>query len=205
VMGLAAAASEQPAPLAVVQFDWTLAARSPGGTPTLIEGDATLRTGDQLKLYLSPVTQTFVYVLFENARGDMQLLFPRALSLFDFGYGRGQSYYAPPDDAWMTLTPPAGENRIHVIASAARLTRLESLLSQHAAAPPPQQAVLARQLADEVRDLKRQHRDFQSTSARPLPMGGAVRGRLSQSDLRPLAREIRADKFYAWTYTITHR
>ncbi|MCA1563951.1 MAG: hypothetical protein LC753_20135, partial [Acidobacteria bacterium] len=146
------------------------------------------------------------YVLLENTSGDMQLLFPRDLALFDFGYRQGQAYYAPADDDWMTLpSPGAGENRIHLIASAARLTNLESLLSQHAAAPASQQALLHRKLADEIRNLKGQHRDLQSTSARPLPMGGAVRGGLSQSYLRPLAREIRADKFYAWTYTITHR
>ena len=93
-----------------------------------ITDNATLRTGDRIQMFVSPVTSCFVYVLHEDPDGEMTLLFPATPGAFPPGYGIDKRFYVPAAKAWLELDSSTGTERIYLVASPQRLTQLEALL-----------------------------------------------------------------------------
>lgn len=179
-----------------IRFRWAFGALTgPADARTLVRvtDDITLKTGDEIKMLVAPVTSCFVYVVHEDPRGVMTPLFPETPAAFPAGYKAGATFTIPGDDGWLTLDDVTGIERIYVAAAPARLPRLEAALTRGART----------EFVAELAALRKQHAKADWVE-RPVQIGGQVRGR-RRPDVRSLATEIAARAFYSRVFVIDHR
>src|SRR5688500_17477306 len=115
-----------------IRFLWAFGALSWAGharTFTAITDDVSLRTGDEIKFFVSRVTACYIYVLHEDPRNQMTLLYPSQHSFAEGPAPVGSEQYIPSGHAWLELDANTGIERIYLIASASRLTTLEELIT----------------------------------------------------------------------------
>ncbi len=183
-----------------VNFLWAFEALVAEGNVTKqvpIREDMTLKTGDQLKMFVELRKLCFVYVIHHGAQGEVQLLFPYNTQQFTVDYQPAKLYEIPPADGWFRLNEQAGRETFYLVASAQRLLDLEKLLDTYAAAPPAEQPQVATNVLTELRNLIKQHRSS-VPPGRPVPIAGNMRRGVE-------GLEITASNFYSKTFTIEHR
>jgi hypothetical protein len=137
-------------------------------------------------------------------------LFPYGLKQLSDDYQRQKKYYIPQTDTWFELDQHSGQETFYLLASAKRLENLEKLLDQYERADVSQKADMTKQILDEIRSLRKQHRELAAAAERPETIGGAVRGfekaqGMSPPDIAVIAREISAPGFVARTFTVEHQ
>jgi hypothetical protein len=186
----------QPSPGQDIRFRWAFAALTgPADARKLVRvaDDITLRTGDEIKMLVEPVTSCFVYVIHEDPRGVVTPLFPETPDAFPARYKSGARYSIPADGGVLTLDAVTGIERIYVAASPARLPRLEAALKRGSRA----------EVIAELAALRKQHAKADWVE-RPVQIGGQVRG-LKGPDITSMATEIIAQGFYSRVFVIDHR
>ena len=198
---------------AVVHFRWAFVAlKKVGGGEKLVPvtRDMTLKTGDQLKMYLELEEKCFVYVFYHGPQDELLLLFPYELPMFTADYGISRKYYIPQGTFWLELDENTGLEKFILLASAERLNELERLYEEYTAVVNSTKKKLAIQVLDEIRNIKRKHVRLATTPERPVQIAGSIRGidkkkeRL-QSNLSNIAVEVSATDFYSRTFTIDHQ
>jgi uncharacterized protein DUF4384 len=197
--GLLGTASAQASDEDKVSFVWGFEARVAEGKITKqvsVKEDMTLKTGDQLKMFVELRKPCFVYVIHHGARGEIQRLFPYDIQQFTTDYQTSKMYEIPPHDAWFRINEQAGRETFYLVASAQRLTDLEQLLATYAAAQPAEQPLAATNIVAELRNLLKQHRSSVKPG-RPVPIAGNMRKGIE-------GVEITAPQFYIETFTIEH-
>ena len=103
-----------------------------------------------------------------------------------------------------------GRETFYLLASRQRLESLERLFDQSESADPSRKAELSRQILDEIRTFKKEHRELAAAAERPETIGGAVRGfekaqGMNRPDVAVIASEISAPGFVVRTFTIDHQ
>jgi hypothetical protein len=197
-----------------VRFWWAFAARvTQNGSEKLvrIEKDTPLQTGDQMKMFIKPQSDCYIYLLYLSSAAELMLLYPN--DLFDSVSKPGDDHFIPNSSAWFALDDQTGKEKFYLLASKKRLNGLESLLHRHLdkhtgviTDDAAVRAVLAH-----IKDIKRQNRNFSTAAEKPIRIGGNFRGTQqaqNPTDLRDvtqLAVEITAPEFYSRTFTIDHR
>lgn len=202
-------ADEQP----LVKFRWAFGALTDDGDKLKLEPigtSSTLKTGDQLKMMVERQTDCYVYVIHHSSQNVIRLLFPYSLSQLADDYLQEKRYYIPQSDRWFELDQHSGPETFYLLASPTRLDSLERLLDQYERADANQKSDLSRQVLEEIRTLKRQHRELAAAAERPETIGGAVRGfekaqGMNRPDISVIAREISAAGFVARTFTVEHQ
>ncbi len=182
-----------------INFLWAFEALVAEGNVTKqvpIREDMTLKTGDQLKLFIELRKPCFVYVIHHGAQGEVQLLFPYNTQQFTVDYQPAKLYEIPSADGWIRLNEQAGRETFYLVASAQRLLDLEKLLDTYAAAQPAEQPQVATNVLTELRNLIKQHRSS-VPPGRPVPIAGNMRRGIE-------GLEITASNFYSKTFTIEH-
>jgi hypothetical protein len=172
--------------------------------------DTTLKTGDKLKMLVELQNRCFVYLFYRTGQDDLYLLFPYALDQFEKDYETSKKYYIPQGDVWFELDENQGLETFYLLASAKRLTELENLYGDYAAAEGPAKESVGKKILKNIRTLKRKSRKLTSTAERPVPIGGNLRGagKGGQSrlpDIDPIAADVSASNSYTRTFTIEHR
>jgi len=198
---------------APVKFRWAFGALTDDGTTLKLEPigtSSTLKTGDQLKMMVERQSDCFVYVIHHSSQNQIRLLFPYSLTQLTDDYLREKRYYIPQSDRWFELDQHSGRETFYLLASATRLYHLERLLDQYEHGDSAQKTELSRQLLEEIRSLKKQHRELAAAAERPETIGGAVRGfekaqGMNRPDIAVIARELSAPAFIARTFTIEHQ
>ena len=199
VPGLPSTAKAQAPDDDNVNFVWAFEALVMEGNVTKqvsIKEDMTLKTGDQLKMFVELRKPCFVYVIHHGAQGEIQRLFPYDTQQFTTDYQTSKVYKIPPDDARFRVNEQVGRETFYLLASAQRLTDLEKLLETYAAAQPAEQAQAATTVLAEVRHLMKQSR-ASVQPGRPVPIAGNMRRGVE-------GVEISAPNFYSKTFTIEH-
>lgn len=210
---LCAALPASGAEEAKVRFQWAFGAViAADGDSKLVSvtGDMDLKTGDQLKFFIRPESEGFVYLFYLSSQGELMMLFPDDLGLFEEkAYGEDGRYYVPRGDSWFKLDANTGLERFYLLASAERLTELERLWASYEAAGEAKKPALAKSFVEKVRKIRRARRSFTARAERPVSIGGNLRGYLpvegSYPDVAEIATVISADDFFARTFTIDHR
>jgi len=207
VLGLSLLVSELPGTASVqaqdednVHFLWAFEALVAEGNVTKqvpIKEDITLKTGDQLKMFVELRKPCFVYVIYHGAQGEVQMLFPYNTQQFSTDYQPAKLYEIPPADGRFRLNEHRGRETFYLLASAQRLTDLEKLLDTYATAQPAEQPQVATNVAADIRNMIRQHR-ASAKPGRPVPIAGNMRRGVE-------GVEITANNFYSKTFTIEHR
>jgi len=198
VPGLPSTAKAQ-APDDNVNFVWAFEALVVEGNVTkqvLIKEDMTLKTGDQLKMFVELRKPCFVYVIHHGAQGEIQRLFPYDTQQFTTDYQTSKVYNIPPNDARFRVNEQVGRETFYLLASSQRLTDLEKLLETYAAAQPTEQTQAATNILAEIRNMIKQYRSSVQPG-RPVPIAGNMRRGVE-------GVEISAPNFYSKTFTIEH-
>lgn len=187
---------------AEVRFEWGIWARTgPTDHPVSMGSRTTLKSGDQVKMFLRLKQRGFVYVVLHDADNQLSLLYPAAPSSGEPSIG--VAAYIPAGDAWMQLDERLGVETIHLIAAPMRLDGLEAALKRYAAATSSDRGAAARQVLDEIARLKAQFQPGAAPTERPVEIAGTVRG--MPPDIAARAVEVSARRFYSRTITIDHR
>ena len=187
-----------------ISFRWAFGALvGPENPPRLVSitQDATLKTGDQIKILVELQKACFVYVIHHGPQGEVHWLFPYSQQQIDTDYQTGKRYDVPPGEGWFKLDDQVGRETFYLLASTERLPELETLLHTYKMAAPTQQPQLATNILSEIREVKKRYRQFATLAERPVPIAGNTRG----PDITDLAVEITANNFYSKTFTIEHR
>jgi len=196
-----------------IKFRWAFAALKQDGSDSKLEAigaNTTLKTGDQLKMMVERQSDCFVYVIHHSSQGTIRLLFPYHLKQLADDYQQQKKYYIPHSERWFELDQQSGQETFYLLAAAKRLETLEKLLDQYDRAEPSKKADLTKQILDEIRSLKKQHRELAAAAERPETIGGAVRGfekaqGMNPPDVSVIAREISARGFVSRTFTVDHQ
>src|SRR5262249_54559181 len=94
-----------------VNFRWAfeaLVTEGNGPKKVPIREDMTLKTGDQLKMFVELRKPCFVYVFHHGAQGEVQLLFPYNIQQLTADYQPDKLYEIPPADGWFRLNEQVG-------------------------------------------------------------------------------------------------
>lgn len=90
-----------------------------------------LSSGDQLKIYLKPIKNAYIYLFFQDTRDTLYLLFPTMISDFDSHYKFNKNYYIPKGDEWFFLDDSTGTEKFYLLVSNTRLKKLEELTTTY--------------------------------------------------------------------------
>lgn len=196
-----------------VRFRWAFVAwndHEGDGKLVQLKHDATLQSGDQLKMYLELGTKCFVYVLHHGSRDELRLLFPADTEMFAGDYGISRKYYVPRGAHWLELDEHTGAEKFHLLASAERLIELETYWGSYTSAVDSVQLRESQnKILDELKRLKKRYMKLMITPERPIPIAGRIRGidndkRRVQSELANIAVDVSAPELYCRTFTIDH-
>jgi len=196
-----------------VDFRWAFAAMAVSDGKTTVQPvaqDITLKTGDQLKMMVELERRCFVYLFHYNPEDGLKLLFPYTLQQFESDYEVHRKYAVPRGEAWFKLDGKTGKEVFYLLASAKRLDSLEKAYLRYESAEPASKPPAAQAVLDQVRSLRREHRELTGPVERPITIGGAVRGVApvedpKRFDIATMADEIISSGFVARTYTVEHR
>ena len=92
--------AEEPAS-DVLEVRWVMAGIEKDADPARpisISPEATLRTGDKIKMYLKAVQKCFFYLFYHNPEGQLQLIYPDSLP--SEGLVSGTQLTVPQGDQW---------------------------------------------------------------------------------------------------------
>ncbi len=175
-----------------------------------ITRDTELKTGDKIKMYLELEKKCFVYVFYRDSQDKVQMIFPYDTRQFDTDYNTSIKYYIPQGNKWFKMDENGGAEMFYLLASAKRLTELETVYGKYGSADPGQKQALAKQVLAKIREIKKGHRKFTGAAERPVAIGGNVRGiKVGGAgpvfDISTLAVKITATKFFSRTFTIDHK
>jgi hypothetical protein len=212
-LSLAAEESRERSVDPEVDFRWAFAAMSAqDGQNSLlpVTQDMVLNSGDQLKMMVELHRRCFVYLFHHSREDGLKLLFPYSLQQFESDYQPNRRYYVPRGDAWFRLDQNAGREVFYLIASSKRLEELEKAYLRHDSAEAALKAETAGVLLDQIKELRRVHRELTSPAERPVPIGGALRSvekaeDPKRFDIAAFADEVLSTGFVARTYTIEHK
>ena len=95
-----------------ISFRWAFGAlveKGEGRELLSVEEEISLKTGDQLKIFLELTKECFIYLICQSSQGDISLLFPYHLDRIDEYSYADKSYYIPGGDDWFELDDRIGE------------------------------------------------------------------------------------------------
>jgi len=175
-----------------------------------ITRDSELTTGDKFKMFVELKKKCFVYFIYQDSLGEIQLLFPKNFRQFTEDYQLLKKYYIPAGDLWFALDEKTGHEAFHLLASAQRLAILENLIADYESSAPINKPAIALKIVAEIQENKRKHKKLQATAERPVQIAGSLRGTVKTlnqpfPDLDIVATEISTPNFYGRTFTIDHK
>jgi len=162
-----------------------------------ISHDRVVKKGDRFKFKLTLKKKCFVYLIYYDGLGEIQLLFPRYFAQFTDDYNILKTHLIPQGDLWFALNDNGGQKTIYLLASARRLTGLETLLAENQSAEAVRQPELADKVIMKINRLNRVRNKFLASAERPVPIGGTLRGKVPFFDLDAIAVDISATDFYS--------
>jgi hypothetical protein len=212
--------SEQPqapaAPMvqqneANIGFDWAFGALiGKNKTMVPITHDTTLMSGEEIKLMVKLTKDCFVYLVHQDSRGGIELLFPYKIQQFQTDYAVDKNYYIPKGRAWSAFDKNTGKEIFFLIASTERLLDLEVKLGNYGSADTAKKQLLASDIVTEIRNVRKHYANYATIAEKPLTIGGNIRGTekmegARRPDVAAIAMQISANNFYSKTITIDHK
>ncbi len=197
-----------------INYKWAFAARGEFGGKkrvTSVTRDTVLKSGDEFKLLIHQIQQSYIYVIYKSSKNEITMIFPYALDMFEKDYKLEKNYYIPKGRDWFKLDNNSGSETFYILASSERLTELESALKNWNAAKENKKSEATTMVVNEIKDIKKRFRTFATLAERPVSIAGNVRGKKNTEidpekiDIATMATEISANNFYSKTITIDHK
>ena len=212
--------SEQPVPAAdpIIQqneanigFDWAFGALiGKNKTMVAITHDTTLTSGEEIKMLVKLRKECFVYLVHQDSKGEIELLFPSKIQQFQTDYTVDKNYYVPKGRSWSAFDKNTGKEIFFLIASTERLLDLEVKLGNYFSADTSKKQSLAGDIVSEIRNVRKHYTTFSTIAEKPVSIGGNIRGTekvegARRPDVATIATQISAKNFYSKTITIDHQ
>jgi Domain of unknown function (DUF4384) len=211
--------SDQPAPAvpmvqqneANIGFDWAFGALvGKSKTMVSITHDTTLNSGEEIKMIVKLTKDCFVYVVHQDSKGDVELLFPYKIQQFQSDYVADKNYYIPKGRGWSPFDKNTGKEIFFLIASNERLLDLEVKIGNYLSADTSKRQSMAGDVVAEIRNVRKHFSTFSTLAEKPVSIGGNIRGTekvegARRPDVAAIATHISANNFYSKTITIDHQ
>ncbi len=196
-----------------ISFRWALVGKtSVHGKKTIvnIQRDTALYTGDSFKMLVQPLSQCYIYVVFNDSRGTTTLLYPYSPQDIGTQVSTEVSYTMPRGRLWYSLDSNTGRETFYIIAAGERLPALEKLLMNLKGQDEQDVRKTSQQVIQQINTYRKQNRKFISMAEKPIGIAGNVRGmgdekEVDRVDLSQFATEVEATGLYIRTITIEHR
>jgi len=193
-----------------VVFNWAFVKQTPSGDLQALgsSGVSQIGPGDQVKIFLEPVQNAFIYVFLHDAQNELHLLFPRRFEDLGNRDYTGQKYYLPEGEDWFVLDETQGVEKFQLLASAERFPKLEALsktyldLKEKPKSPQDGIRIAMQKVLEEITRIRQQHSKLVVLAEKPVSIAGGVRGQ--NAVVEELAIEIRAQGFYSKTIRLEH-
>lgn len=179
----------------------------------LDESSIHCKPGDEIKVYLHPVENAYIYLFLIDTAEHLYLLFPRRISFFDLFYTHDTMYSFPGGNEWAVLDYPAGHTEgteeLILIASSVRLKKLEKLIVSYnnlffrEESNAIKLAETRSRVIEEIQRLKHEHSQFTRKAKADL-IKVAVEIRSPEEKQKIPMAEIKADTFYTKTIRIRY-
>jgi hypothetical protein len=197
-----------------VQYNWAFVARG-GETGSrrlgVVTRDTSLKTGDEVKLYVDLVKPAYVYVIHKSSTNELSMLFPYDSTMFLKDYKTDKNYYIPKGRDWLKLDKNVGTETFYLLASSERLTALENDLRAYLTSSADKKNDAMTVVVNEIKDIKKHFRTFATIAERPISIAGNVRGEKKnvidpdRVDIAQFASEVLANNFFSKTISIDHK
>jgi hypothetical protein len=196
-----------------IEFDWAfgvLGHQDKTLIPIPITRDTVLKSGDEIKMMVKMTKDCYVYAVYLDSQGEINLLFPYSIRQLQTDYVVAKPYYIPKGRNWMTLDKNTGKEIFFLVGSTERLLDLEVKLGNYFSADPVDRKPLAQDVVSEIRGLRKRYSTFATLAEKPLSIGGNIRSTdtvkvASRVDVADIATHISANNFYSKTITIDHQ
>ena len=194
-----------------IGFDWAFGALvGKGKTMVAITHDTTLMSGEEIKMMVKLTKDCFVYVVHQDSKGEVELLFPYKIQQFQSDYVADKNYYVPKGRGWSPFDKNTGKEIFFLIASTERLLDLEVKLGNYFSADTSKKQSMASDIVSEIRSVRKHYSTYATIAEKPLTIGGNIRGTekvegARRPDVATLATQISAKNFYSKTITIDHQ
>jgi hypothetical protein len=99
-----------------------------GYEEVFVKNGGTLKTDDNLKIYIKPSRNCFIYVLVFDSEGTAGMLFPDPRIGMDNRVKGGATYQIPDGTQWFYLDERTGRETIYVLASLVPMSDIDRLL-----------------------------------------------------------------------------
>jgi hypothetical protein len=209
---MAVAGGRQEAADPDVVLEWVLQRREEGRwSPVEVTDTVTLAAEDEVRFGIRPVLRgTFVYLLVQDSGGAVDLLFPREPTDFTAPGYEGTVHFVPPVGEAFRLTDSPAVERFTLLASPARLARLEAAVAALRKAGADGLATARQRVLDEVAALRRAHSTLTVVAEKPVAIAGSTRDAASES-LKAAAihdeaawTRVEAVGFWIRTFRVAH-
>jgi len=172
-----AAGRAQGASGAPVSLTWAFVRLEKDGGKTVVDFSAhpIVRAGDRLQVYIEPLTRMHIYLFLFDSSRDLSLLYPPAPRSPPVPGGAGQGWMLPDKEQWFTIDEKTGEEQFFLLASTARLSRLEDLTA--AWLKNPKSADAKARVLDEIKEQRRRHSSLTGQVEKGVPMAGTFQSR----------------------------
>lgn len=175
-----------------------------------IKKDTVLHSYDSLKLMVELKSKCYVYIIYSNTDGTLELLFPYNLKQFTSDYSLDKNYYLPPGKEWYVLDNKTGEEKFYIVASAQRLADLEAALEKYSAAKDSEKKDMGKMVVEKIKETRKKYKNYTTLAERPISIGGNIRSidtnaQAGPRDVAEFATVISAKNFYSKTITIDHQ
>lgn len=196
-----------------ISFLWAFGALMGGADGARLEAvqeNTVLKAGDKLKMMVELQRKCFVYVIYQNAEGDVAMLFPYSVEQFATDYEAFKRYFIPGKDAWFQLDEHLGTETFYLMASNRRLSEVEYLMSRYESADTVKKPEIAGQMIAEIKEIGKLHKELAGQSEKPVALGRVTRGveraqGRDPTDISALAEKILFNGIYVRTITIDHK
>jgi len=187
---------------APVQFSWAVLTDTDKGIrPLDFSTPQKLKTGTTIQIYIEQKPGVFIYLYLLDSSGGLDFLFPGDTDFYTTVSPTDRIFRIPADTDRFELTPPGGQEKLYLLASATRLVRLEELTASYLEQPddPARKA----EVIQELKVIRREHSDLAQTTETSVPVAGTIRSRGVLFDSFE-ATKVNAVDFYSRILRIDH-
>lgn len=187
----------------LLSLKWAFIRLEEGGQRRVLDFSASpvVRAGDQLQVYIEPLTRMHAYLFLFDSRRDLSLLHPPDPRSPPAQAGQG-GVTLPGDEQFFTIDEKTGEEQFFLLASAIRLSRLEDLTA--AWLKKPGSAEAKARVLEEIKEQRRRHSSLTAAVEKGVPMAGTFQSRAIRPDVLGEATLVEASEFYARTLRLVH-
>ena len=158
-----------------VEFSWAvLTDTATGAKPLDFSSIPKLKNGTTLQIYIEQKPGAFIYIYLIDSTGGLSFIFPNDLQVYSSTPG-DQVVRIPPETARFELTPPNGQEKLYLLGSPTRLTKLEGLTKTFL--KNESDAVARAAVIKELKLIHRKHSALAQKTETSVPVAGTIRTR----------------------------